>query len=237
MLVTWVSRKGGRRANEDSVGKLRAGSIMCIAVADGLGGHTGGGLASETAVAAALDEFGGNPEFSIDAIKRYISAANNAVMDRAAADPDNIHMSSTIVLLLVKGKKAIWANVGDSRLYMFRSGRIAEVTEDHSLAFIEFLDGKIEYDEIKNSPLQNKLTSALGMSAGEINISEIKNIDNNTCFLLCSDGWWEYVSDEDMEDTLNQSPTARQWLEKMLDIREKAAPENSDNYTAAAVMM
>lgn len=237
MLVTWVSRKGGRRINEDAAGKIKANGIMCVVVADGLGGLRGGGIAAEIAVNTVLDSFSASPEFSAEAMQRYISNANNQIIKTAKSDPDLIHMSSTIVVLMIKGKKAIWANVGDSRLYMFREGRISEVSEDHSVAFEEFLKGDIEYADIKNSPNQNMLTSALGNHAGAVNISDIKTIDSQTSFLLCSDGWWEYVSDEEMEDTLKNSKNARTWLEKMLVIRESEAKEGSDNYTAAVVMI
>ena len=237
MLVTWVSRKGGRKVNEDAAGKTKANGIMCVVVADGLGGLNGGGKAAELAVNAVLGSFEAAPEFSAEAMQKYISEANNEIIKIAKSDPELLHMSSTVVVLMIKGKKAIWANVGDSRLYMFREGRISEVSEDHSIAFEEFLRGEIEYPDIKNSPNQNMLTSALGNHAGAVNISSVKTIDAQTSFLLCTDGWWEYVSDEEMEDTLSKSKNARQWLEEMLKIREKEAPENSDNYTAAVVMM
>ena len=237
MLITWVSRKGGRKFNEDAAGKTKAKGIVCVAVADGLGGLYGGGKAAEIAVKTVLESFTKTPEFSSEAMQRYISDANNAIIKTAKTDPELVHMSSTVVVLMIKGKKAIWANVGDSRLYMFREGRISEVTEDHSVAFEEFLKGDIEYADIKNSPNQNMLTSALGNHAGAVNISDIKIIDSQTSFLLCTDGWWEYVSDEEMEDKLKSSKNARAWLEKMLEIREREAKKDSDNYTAAVVMM
>ncbi len=240
MLVTGVSRKGGRKVNEDAYGEVRAGGVLCVAVADGLGGHNGGRIASGLAVDTILDVFKKEPDFSRDALIKYIMAANAAISEYAVNNPDYVHMSSTIVLLLVKGNRAIWANVGDSRLYRFKGGAIAEVTEDHSLAFLEFMNGDIEYDDIRASRGQNKLTCALGAAMadeGDVNCSEITRIDGSAAFLLCTDGWWEYVKEEQMEKTAAESKTTRAWIEAMLKIREENAPEGSDNYTAAAVML
>ncbi len=237
MIVTLVSKKGGRKINEDAAGRAKKNGIVCVVLADGLGGHNGGSVASRLAVETVIDAFNKKPVLSEEGIRQYISMANDAIMARADTDEDYGHMSSTIAVLLIKGKKAVWGNVGDTRLYRFHHNRIEEVTEDHSLAFIDFMCGDIEYDDIRRSPYQNKLTSALGIASGEMNISRMTDIDNYTSFLLCTDGWWEYVSDEDMEDTLKASGSGKEWITRMLRIRESAAPEVSDNYSAAAVVM
>ncbi len=237
MRVTWVSRTGGRKVNEDAIGKIRDKGILCIAVADGLGGHNAGEVASKLAVETILKSFSDMPEFSKESITRYITDAHNAILGKSKTDPDYLYMSSTVVVLLVKGKKAIWAHVGDSRLYRIEKNRIAEVTEDHSLAFLDFMKGNIEYDQIRESENQSRLTNALGSYIKDLKVSEITTLSGTTAFLLCTDGWWEYVREEDIESLSESSRDARSWLEKMLAVREANAPENSDNYTAAAVFM
>lgn len=237
MLTALVSRKGGRAANEDAAGRTRKNGILCAVAADGLGGHKGGAMASEIAVKSVLDAFNESPSFSSETVGALIDIANDAITERAEAEMGFGQMSSTIAVLLVKGRRAVWGNVGDTRIYRLHHNRIEEVTEDHSLAFMSFLCGDIEYDDIRRSSDQNKLTSALGIASGEVNISRVVEIDNDTSFLLCTDGWWEYVPDRDIERTLSESKTAGEWLERMLEIRESAAPELSDNYTAAAVII
>lgn len=237
MLVTWVSRKGGRKVNEDAVGKVKANNILCVAVADGLGGHTGGQIASRLAVDTILNQFCTNPEFTREALEKYIRCASNAITETAKQNPEFIYMSSTVAVVLIKGRRAIWGNVGDSRIYRLRNNKVIEVSEDHSLAFLDFMNGDIEYDDIRASENQNKLTSALGIAMDDINISDIINIDSHTAFLLCTDGWWEYVNEDNMEYTLSNADTSNDWLTAMLEIREATAPENSDNYTAAAIMI
>ena len=235
MIVTWISKKGGRENNEDAVGKSRKKGIMCVVVADGLGGHSGGEIASNLAVNTILAEFEKNAGFSKEHIEKYINAAKDAVVERAMNDPELLHMSSTLAVLLVKRRKAIWANVGDSRIYKITDGIISDVSEDHSLAFLDFVRGTIEYDQIRTSRNQNKLTSAVGVAMDGINISEIMPVDTASNFLLCTDGWWEYVTEDDIEETYKKSPDTREWLRKMVEIREKNAPEDSDNFTAAVV--
>ncbi len=237
MLVTWVSRKGGRNVNEDAVGKVKANNILCVAVADGLGGHTGGQLAAKLAVDTVLNQFCATPEFSVGAMEKYIRCANTAIVETAKQNPECIYMSSTIAVVLIKGKRAIWGNVGDSRIYRLRNSRIVEVSEDHSVAFLDFMNGDIEYNDIRTSENQNKLTSALGIAMADINISDIITIDSHTSFLLCTDGWWEYVNEDTIEQTSKNAATSHDWLASMLRIRESNAPENSDNYTAAAIML
>lgn len=237
MLVSGVTKKGGRPVNEDAWGEVHAGGTACIVVADGLGGHNGGSLASRTAVDAVIDGFKAAPEFSQDALKTLVTEANKAIMAKAVTDPALVRMSTTIAVLLIKGRSAMWATVGDTRIYLFEDNMISEVTEDHSLAFADFLDGVTEYDDIRRSEKQNLLTNALGAAFGEASVSDIVRLHSNAAFLVCTDGWWEYVTEPQMEGTLKKAKTTHDWLSAMLSIRESAAPEQSDNYTAAAVML
>ncbi len=237
MVVTWVSRKGGRAVNEDAVLKARAKGILCVVVADGLGGYDGGRIASSLAVNTIVNSFKQNPGFSPEHLGLYIESAKNAISTRAISDPDLLYMASTVAVLLIKGRRALWANVGDTRLYKLINGVVSDVTEDHSVAFLDFVRGDIEYDEIRTSPNQNKLTSAIGINMDGINFSTEHRINASVSFVMCTDGWWEYVTEADMENTLKDSRNAGEWLEKMLTIREENAPEDSDNFTAAVIMI
>lgn len=237
MLVTGVSKKGGRAVNEDFYSEARAGGIVCVVVADGLGGHKGGNIASKMAINTIIEVFKSSPEFSEEAISKYINAANNSILNWIKTEPDYVYMATTIAVLLVKGRKAVWANVGDTRIYYFEGKRIEEVTEDHSVAFSEFMNGTIEYDGIRTSENQNKLTNALGVSFKGADVHEMINVTSASSFLICTDGWWEYVKEEQMENSLRVSADTREWLKQMLNLHEMEAPTGCDNYTAAAVMI
>ena len=190
MVIKWISKEGGRPDNEDFYGHTRKKGITCAVVADGLGGHSGGEIASRLTVNTILREFEEEPGFSKEHIERYINTAKDAVVDKAMNDPLLLHMSSTIVVLLIKGRRAMWANVGDSRIYKLYEGSITDVSEDHSLAFLDFVRGSIEYNDIRTSPNQNKLISAIGVSMDGINISEPTSAGVGSAFLRCTDGWW-----------------------------------------------
>ncbi len=237
MVITWVSKEGGREVNEDAFGKAKAKGIVCVVVADGLGGHNGGKIASELVVNTVIDAFIKNPGFSKEHLNEYITKAKENVVGKAMSDPALLYMSSTVVVLLIKGRKAIWANAGDSRLYRFYNGKICEVSEDHSVAFLDFVRGDIEYSDIRTSHNQNKLTSAIGMSMDSVNYSSECKINGSTAFLLCTDGWWEYVTEEDMDKIFSEKTNSRDCLEAMLKIREENAPKDSDNFTAVVVMI
>ncbi len=237
MVVTWVTQKGGREINEDYVEKARVKGILCVVVADGLGGHNGGEIASRLAVDTILESFKNEPVFSQEYLEKYINNAKDAIVKTAMNDPELLHMSSTVVVLMIKGRRAIWANVGDSRVYKLSNGEISEITEDHSLAFLDFMRGDIEYGDIRKSPNQNKLTSAIGVAMDGINFAQSSGINASVSFLMCTDGWWEYVTEEEMENTAKNAPNARAWLEEMIKIRDEKAPSGSDNYTAAVIMI
>ncbi len=237
MIVNWISRKGGRAVNEDYVGSTREKGILCVAVADGLGGNGGGEIASKLTVDSILSSFKKEPVFSEEQLKKYIDNAKSSVSRKALSDPELLHMASTVAVIMIKGKRAICATVGDTRIYKFSNGDISEVSEDHSLAFMDFMRGKIEYDEIRTSENQNILTSAVGIDMDRVNFSHSSGINSSVAFLICSDCWWKYVTEDDMETTIKASGNAREWLERMAKIRDDKAPENSDNYTAAVIMI
>lgn len=238
MRFTTVSDKGGRINNEDFLGHAAIGTIHCFVLCDGLGGHSSGETASELAVQTILAEFKKSPEISKKSIQSYISAANTAIYERQSGSSILRGMATTASVLLTDGKKAVWGNIGDTRLYRFSLGKIAEVTEDHSVAFMDFKKGKYEYKDIRTSPDQNKLTKSLGTLPDiDPDISEVIKINGTTSFLICTDGFWEYVNEAEMEKLHMTTLSSKAWLEKMLEIIAKKAPSDHDNLSAIAIRM
>ena len=147
-------------------------------------------------------------------------------------------MKTTMVCLLIKGKCAMWAHVGDSRLYHFENDRLEFQTFDHSVSQMAVLRGEISGDEIRGHADRNKLLKALGREE-TISIDVSKKVDISSgehAFLLCSDGFWEYVTEADMIKTLKASGTAEEWISKMVGILKKNAKLGNDNNSAAAVI-
>ena len=151
--------------------------------------------------------------------------------------PELFDMSTTAALLLTNGERAVWAHVGDSRIYFITGGEISLITDDHSMAFMEFESGMISYDDIRESPNQNRLTRCIGGISGSADLSDEIVLKSGDAFLMCSDGFWEYVREDDIERTYAESFSPKEWLEKMLDVLHKNEIETNDNYSAIVVMI
>ena len=124
---------GGREENQDAVGLENRDGRGLFVVADGLGGHQSGRLASDCAVKTLLDRWRQEAEPDPEKLAAWIGDANDAIL--AVQAEKNCVTKSTVVALVIRGEKAFWANSGDSRLYYLHDDEIASVTEDHSVAY------------------------------------------------------------------------------------------------------
>ncbi len=238
MRFALVTNKGGRENNEDTIGRLKKNGMYCFVLADGLGGHGGGETASSLAVSTILQCFDSQAGISQDIMYAYLEAAQNAILEKRGEDARTKKMSTTVAALVCDDNKAIWAHCGDSRLYRFKKHLIQEVTDDHSVAFASFMAGDIEYNDIRISPDQNKLIRTLGDgSKFKPDISPVAQLEKKSSFLLCSDGFWEYVDEDFMEYSRKHSSSPREWLQYMLAERKRNAPADADNYSAIAIFI
>ncbi len=233
-----VSDKGGRTVNEDAVGHKQKGNTYCFVLADGLGGHGCGDVASKLAVDTILECFDAQPEISKDMAYSYLEAAQNALIDARNSNPQYSNMGTTITLLITDGTTAVWGHCGDSRIYRIKKNKIQEITNDHSVAFASFLANEIRYSDIRTSPDQNKLLRTLSNGSKFIpDISDAIVLPKNSVFLMCSDGFWEYVDEDFIEKSLRKNSSAKDWMNSMIEQRNKLAPSDADNFSAVAVMI
>lgn len=238
MKFASVSDKGGRLNNEDSIKEVHVGSTYCFIVADGLGGEPCGEVASEIAAAAAADEFAKAPVVAKNTILSCLEAAQRAIEKKRTTDKKCSDMATTAAILITDGSKAVWGHVGDSRIYRFGFGKVKEISEDHSVSFEKFRAGIIEFADIRKSPEKNMLVKTLGDRVNFVpDISEVKRISPETAFLLCSDGFWEFVTEEEMEEALVKSSSAKEWLEMMIGRLDENKTEANDNFSAYAIKM
>jgi PPM family protein phosphatase len=233
----------GRQSNQDYLGHLTSDQANCWVVADGLGGHKGGEVASRMAVEAILESFRTNPEATPDAIRQHLDAAQQAILDQQQADPTLAFMRTTVVVLVADKGKAIWGHVGDSRLYAFREGRLVFQTKDHSVSQSLASSGEIHPEDIRFHEDRNRLLRTLGQE-GELRPTipeKALSLEAGDGFLLCTDGFWEQVTETEMEVDLVKVNTPEEWLEKMRSrlLRRTLAEDAlmSDNYTALAVFV
>ena len=238
-VTEFVSRVGGREHNEDYCAFGEVGPAACWVAADGLGGHRGGELASRSAVEAVLTSFRADPQLSAAALQRHLESAQRAVLQAQTQQPTLSTMRTTIVVLLTDSSRALWAHMGDSRLYCFESGGNVLHTSDHSVVQMMVDAGDLSPDQIRHHEDRNRLLRCLGNLDEEFRptiLPEPRPLYRGTAFLLCTDGFWENVLDAEMQVDLAKAENAAQWLAFMEDRLLERSKESDDNYTAMAVI-
>ena len=147
-------------------------------------------------------------------------------------------MKSTAVALMIANGRAAWAHVGDSRLYHFMNGSLVFQTRDHSASQIAVMLGDITVDQIRFHEDRNRVLRALGQD-GSLNVEASEELlpPGDHAYLLCSDGFWEYVLEKEMEDDLRLASDPEDWLHRMRERLQARVPHDNDNNTAAAVWL
>ncbi len=229
--------KGGRDCNEDCIGSRYDDSGGIFVVADGLGGHTLGNMASGKAVETIISDWNNDAEDISEELNRRFEEANNSIL--ALQSEMNAVMKTTVAALAVSGSKAVCANSGDSRVYVIHGNEFAYCTNDHSVAFKKYKSGEITREQIAFDEDQSGLLRTLGgreRYKPEI-YSPTVEIGKGDAFFLCSDGAWEYLRDEEILIDFLKSETAQQWSELlMLRIMERINGGN-DNLSLLTIII
>lgn len=227
---------GGRDCNEDAVGEKMLSSGQMFLLADGLGGHQRGELASRCVVEAM--KHAPEPEEDQDLLQwlaQQVQYTNDKLLELRAST--HWGMKSTLVALLLRDDRATWAHVGDSRLYYFHGGRLEFVTSDHSVAFAKYKREEITRGQIARDEDQSSLLRALGNPERyqpDLGQSQ-ENVQPGDGFLLCSDGVWEYLYDEEILIDLLKTETAQEWGEMLLLRVMERVQSGNDNLSLIAV--
>lgn len=234
-IYEYTSR-GGRMLNEDCVGHRIYEDAAVFTVADGLGGHSLGEVASATVVETVLPCFAASTPDLKSMIFKSIEEANNAILN-IQKEKGQI-LKSTLALLLITRFEIFLTNVGDSRVYMLRDGEITEYTDDHSVAYKKYKAGEITREEIGFDDDQSSLLRTLGSedryepSVRELNLVPRKG----DAFLLCSDGFWEYVKDLEIEVDYAKSKSAKEWALNLLSRAMDRVDGDNDNITVQTII-
>ena len=229
-----VTGYGGRSNNDDTVRIHEGKDAVCVYVGDGLGGYAGGQQASEAAGDALMQACRRGSLLTDAQLISACTQADQAVRKVQAEKHGN--MKTTLVFLVIEDGRARWMHVGDSRLYHFRGGCLLKQTADHSVSQMAVLMGEITPQEIRFHEDRNRVLRALGGDNAKPELSPTTMLTGGQdAFLLCTDGFWEYVYEAEMEDTLRQAKTPQEWLDRMMKIQQSRVPEDNDNYTAAVV--
>lgn len=239
-----LSRPGGRDYNEDACGHWHSERHLCCVVADGAGGHGGGDVAARIAVRHIIEQFAAAPSLRPEEVPELLLDTNAVVIRHRADAPGQAQMHSTVVGLFIDldRAEALWGHAGDSRLYLFREGRMALRTHDHTIVQSMVDAGVLAPDQMRSHPRRSELLSALGSAPEHLHLSaapEPCRLRAGDAFLLCTDGLWEYVEDAELCDTLAHAAHPQAWLADLEQrvLRHAAArgKPGHDNFSGIAV--
>ena len=186
---------------------------MMFVVADGMGGHAGGHVASRTACEVLLEYYAGQMETGMNAnpiearlrrLEKIIWKIKEEISRLSKEMPEYANMGTTLSTLVLFRGYALIAHVGDSRIYRFRKGSLEQLTEDETLAQLSVEMGFLRPDELPGHPLGHVLSQALGEGLEEVN-TRIEKMEEGDVFLLCSDGLYNMVSDKQICKILDES--------------------------------
>jgi serine/threonine protein phosphatase PrpC/formylglycine-generating enzyme required for sulfatase activity len=230
-----LSDRGGREVNEDSSGFEQSGEIYCWVVADGLGGHQSGQVASAVAVAAVLESFRAYSVVSPEAIRRHIGAAEAAIRARQTEKTLRDQMGTTLLILVSDGSFAVWGHVGDSRLYLLRGGKVFFRTRDH--AFKAVTAGVRRLEEGQGAEGRSSLLQAVGLETEIIpTVTDAPQpLMSGDAFVLCVDGFWECIFEKELEVDCANSRDSAGWARHAERRLHSIVGPGDDNYTALFV--
>lgn len=235
ILACKYTDKGGRKNNEDSVG-ISGGAYV---VADGLGGHSCGEKASAMAVDYILGNYSGLTDIANDVMQDIICRVNKHIWDEKQRDRKYGNMATTVAAAFVSGVLLNYLNVGDSRFYLFRNNRIVLQSRDHSVTQMSVDMGEIGRERMRFHEDRNKLTKVLGLNE-TLRIAERFEpvaVEAGDAFLICTDGFWEYIDERRMQKLLRRSRTPQQWMSAMLNAISRNVKGNNDNLSAICAMI
>ncbi len=199
--------------------------LLC-AVADGIGGAPGGNIASNTALSALEDKFY-HHEFELVQVKSedcvqhlndIIIETNQAVLQKGYEQAQWFGLGSTLTGVCLYQQQYWVFNAGDSRVYRYRQGFLTPLTDDNTLAAEAIKAGQLTVEEAKHSGLSNILSRFIGSNDDfGVTISDATMIEAGDCLLICSDGLFNMVNDEDIEKYLSEDNSPRELVNKLVD--------------------
>lgn len=238
--VAALSDRGERPVNEDAYNFLAADDVGCFIVADGAGGHGCGDLASKAVVKEMLTAFAEQPMISKQVLERGLGLARSSLGRERISHAGAGQMDSTIACILVDAnkKRALWLQLGDSRIYLFRNQRAHLLTRDHSI-LQSIIDAGMHRGPIRGASDRSRLYASVctEVEPPDMLSAEPLSLEEGDVFLLCSDGFWDTVDEPLMEGCLQQSRNPREWLEKLFGEGKQLAGTWGDNATALAVWL
>ena len=236
-----LSLLGKRKDNQDRVAIALGDDAALLMVFDGMGGHSDGAIAAETALAAVHHVFEHTPQPIFDPqgfLYLAVSAAHEAVVSVGRELEVDHRPRATCAICLVQDDACYWVHVGDSRIYLLRDQAVEYVTRDHSHVEVLIHEGVISRTEALEHPMRNYVESCLGGDDAlpGITVSRKRALRAGDVILLCSDGLWSGLADEQIIDLAYQTAAPfTTVLKVMCDLAIKNNGRRADNTSVAAL--
>jgi len=228
-VKTDVGRR--REVNEDSF----LVHEPLFVVADGMGGHVAGDIASSTAVDTIKEQSPSASAQDLNTLAGLVLTANSRIWEKSQSDPTLRGMGTTCTLLMLDSSKAHFAHVGDSRAYLLRGGTLTQITEDHTLVGRMVKEGRLAAEDAERHPQRSIVTRALGVdSEVEVDLITVDVVEGDR-ILICSDGLSSMLDFDSIAATLNEESDPQIAAERLVDAANEAGGE--DNITVVIIDM
>jgi PPM family protein phosphatase len=202
-------------------------------VADGMGGHVAGDIASTTAVDSIKEQSANARADDLNTLAGLVLGANTRIWEKAEGDPSLRGMGTTCTLLMLDSSKAHFAHVGDSRAYLLRGGKLTQITEDHTLVGRMVKEGRLSSEEAERHPQRSIVTRALGVdSEVEVDLMTV-DVAEGDRILICSDGLSSMIDADAIGAILTEEQDPQAASERLIDAANEAGGE--DNITVVIV--
>ncbi len=237
-----LSLIGAREENQDRIAAAVEPNIAMIAVFDGMGGHAEGAAAAELARKILLERFAAQSHPLMDPLAflhQALGAAHAAMVALGQRMPLEHRPRATGAVCLVQDGTAWWAHVGDSRIYHLRSGHVIRRTRDHSHVELLVQEGLISSQQAQSHPMRNYVETCLGGDPllPEMLIGRSIRLQAGDALLVCSDGFWANLLDEDIAASLFSGAPLKTALMALAEFSVKRGGPTADNSSVAALRL
>jgi serine/threonine protein phosphatase PrpC len=233
------SRKGSRRINEDRIAYTYGRDTLLLVVADGMGGHVGGEIAAQICVRLFIERFQQEAKPVLKNPTKFLQDSMTRAHQALGSYANQFSMietpRTTCVACVVQSNDAYWAHVGDSRLYLYRQGKLIGQTRDHSKVQYLVDQGLIDAEAAAAHPDRNRIFSCLGGIVDPvIDVGKRTPLRNGDVIVLCTDGLWSVMSKSEISTWLTSTPIL-QTAPKMMDDAEGRGGAEGDNLSMIAI--
>ncbi len=245
LLTSSLCKQGGREYNQDFLDMSVAKDGACLVVCDGLGSYFGSEVASRLCATKITEAYNATKALDAERAVRpefcqsYVQSAHNLVVDEKEKNPQIRSSCTTVACVVSDFRSTVITHIGDTRVYFFKNNKLYYQTKEHSMSQIAVERGQIPLRDIRSHKDQNKLTRVLGSDYYIPPDCDIYNspLRPGDAFILCTDGFWEYVYEEEMEADLGSSALPEEALMKMEQRLLSRITKYNDNYSAIVAMV